>query len=81
MVCIVVAMPDADLTEQVIEVSLRLINESRSGDIEGQDVAREIDRPSIDLYWAFQEAKRRGVLEMYFPGGMELPYLVRLPAV
>jgi hypothetical protein len=43
-------MLDADLTEQVIEVSLRLISERRTGDIEGQDVAREIDRPTNDLY-------------------------------
>lgn len=72
-------MPDSDLVEQVIDVSLRLISASRTGEIEGDDVAREIDRPENDLYWAFQEAKRRGTLDLYFPGGMGLPSLIRLP--
>jgi len=70
-------MPDADLTEEVIEVSTRLIEASRSGEIEGETVAAEIDRPTIDLYYAFKEAQRRGALEMYFPGGMGLPSMIR----
>jgi hypothetical protein len=73
----VLAMPDMELTQEVIDVSTRLIDASREGEIEGKDVAAEIDRPDIDLYYAFQEAKRQGVLEMYFPGGMGLPSIIR----
>jgi hypothetical protein len=71
----------ADLVRQVIETSQRLISASRSGDIEGADVAHELGRDAndIDVYYAFQEAKRQGALDMTFPGGMTLPVLVRLP--
>jgi hypothetical protein len=72
-------MPDADLADQVAEISLRLISASKSGEIEGADVARELERFENDLYWAFQELKRRGTLDMYFPGGMGLPSMIRLP--
>jgi hypothetical protein len=72
-------MPDADLVSEVIEVATRLISESRSGEIQGEDVSREIERADVDLYWAFQEVKRQRVLDMYFPGGMTLPSIVRLP--
>ena len=72
-------MPDADLVSEVIEVATRLISESRTGEIQGEEVSREIGRADADLYWAFQEVKRRRVLDMYFPGGMALPSIVRLP--
>lgn len=74
-------VPDADLVRQVIETSQRLISGSPSGDVEGEDVARELGRDTGDMnvYWAFQEARRQGTLEMYFPGGMALPTLIRLP--
>lgn len=72
-------MPDADLADQVAEISLRLISASKSGEIEGADVAGELERSENDLYWAFQELKRRGTLDMYFPGGMGLPSMIRLP--
>ncbi len=70
-------MPDADLVSEVIEVATRLINSSRTGEVCGEDVAREIERADIDLYWAFQEVKRQGALDLYFPGGMALPSVVR----
>ena len=73
----VFAMPDMELTQEVIDVSTRLIDASREGEIEGKDVAAEIDRPDIDLYYAFQEARRQGALKMDFPGGMELPSMIR----
>jgi bifunctional pyridoxal-dependent enzyme with beta-cystathionase and maltose regulon repressor activities len=72
-------MPDADLADRVAEVSLRLISASKTGEIAGADVAKEIARSENDLYWAFQELKRRGTLDMYFPGGMGLPSMIRLP--
>jgi len=75
----VFAMPDMELTQEVIDVSTRLIDASREGEIEGKDVAAEIDRPDIDLYYAFQEAKRQGALTMYFEGGMGLPSMIRRP--
>jgi bifunctional pyridoxal-dependent enzyme with beta-cystathionase and maltose regulon repressor activities len=71
-------MPDADLADQVAEVSLRLISASKTGEITGADVAKEIARSENDLYWAFQELQRRGTLDMYFPGGMGLPSMIRL---
>jgi len=72
-------MPDADLVDEVAGVSLRLISASKTGEIEGKDVASEIERTENEIYWAFQELKRRGTLDMYFPGGMGLPEIVRLP--
>lgn len=70
-------MPDAELTQSVIEVAIRLIEVDRAGETTGDAVAAEIDRPEIDLYYAFWEAKRQGVLDVYFPGGMSLPSIVR----
>lgn len=70
-------MPDAELTRQVIEVSLRQIEADRAGETTGDAVGAEIDRPEIDIYYAFQEARRRRVLDVYFPGGMSLPSIVR----
>jgi hypothetical protein len=45
-------LPDMALTEEVIDVSNRLIDASRAGEIESKDVAAEIDKPEIDLYYA-----------------------------
>lgn len=73
----VLAMPDMELTQEVIDVSTRLIDASREGEVEGKDVAAEIDRSDIDLYYAFQEAKRQGALTMYFEGDMGLPSMIR----
>lgn len=70
-------MPDAELTQKVIDVSLRLIEEDRAGQTDGASVAAEVDRPEIDIYYAFWEAREQGVLEVYFPGGMSLPSIVR----
>jgi hypothetical protein len=78
------AVPNADLTQQVIETSLRLINASRSGDIDGQDVASELghDGSDVELYYCFREAVRRGELTVaHWRGGMGLPSIVRLPAM
>lgn len=72
-------MPDSELTKEVIDVSLRLIDADRAGETEGKDVAAEIDRPEIDLHYAFKEAQRQGVLEMYFPSGLGLPSMIRRP--
>ena len=52
-------MPDTDLADQVSEVALRLISASKTGEIEGEAVAQEIERPENDLYWAFQELSDR----------------------
>ena len=45
----VTVMPDMELAREVIEVSMRLIEADRAGEIEGKDVAAEIDRSEIDL--------------------------------
>jgi hypothetical protein len=74
-------MPDADFEREVVETSIRLIMESPHGQIEGVDVARELGREDDDteLYYAFQEAKNRGQLDIYFPGGMAMPGMIRRP--
>ena len=74
-------MPDANLVDEVIAVSTRLINESPHGEIDGKEVAEEIDRSDTDLFWAFQEARRRGALDIeHFGGGMGFPSMIRLPS-
>jgi hypothetical protein len=78
------SVADADLTQEVIQASLRLINASRTSEVDGEDVAREIGREAddIDVYYAFREADRVGELEIQaWRGGMGLPHCVRLPRV
>ncbi len=75
-------MPDADLVAAVTAAAFRLISASRSGDVEGDDIAAEVDAESIDVYDALREAVRRGDLEcLGWAGGMGLPSIVRLPPV
>lgn len=74
-------MPDDELVRAVTDATLRLISASRSGDVEGEEVAREMGRDpdDVDLYYAFQEAERRGSFEVVsWPGGMGLPAMIRL---
>jgi len=72
-------MPDNELTKEVIAVSIRLIEADRAGEIEGKDVAAEIDRPDIDLHYAFKEAERQGALKASYPRGLALPSIVKRP--
>jgi hypothetical protein len=74
-------MPDDALVLRVTEATLRLISSSRSGDVDGETVAREInhDPDDVDLYYAFREAERRGSFEVVsWAGGMGLPAMIRL---
>ena len=76
-------MPDAELTKEVTDAALRLISASRSGDVDGEQVAREIGRDpdDTDVYYALREADRRGDIQCEaWRGGMGLPAFVRLPA-
>ena len=53
-----------------------------TGTVDGEAVAAEVGRSPDDaeVYWAFQEIRRRGVLELdAWRGGMGLPAFVRLP--
>lgn len=72
-------MADVALTKEVIDVAMRVMDESRAEETDGKSVAAEIDRPEIDLYYAFKEAQRQGALKLYFPGGMSLPSMIRRP--
>ena len=71
-----------DLKQQVIATALRLIDESEHGQIEGADVAQAlgIDPSDSALYSAFREACDQGYLRCDFPGGMEIPGMVRRPS-
>jgi hypothetical protein len=75
-------VPDADFTKEVTDAALKLISASRTGEVEGDEIAREAGRESgdIDVYYALREADRRGDLECRgWEGGMGLPGIVRLP--
>jgi hypothetical protein len=74
-------MPNADMVQALTSTAYRLISASMTGEIEGADIVREAGYDSSDpaIYWAFQDIRRRGDLDMYFPGGMGLPNMVRLP--
>lgn len=58
-------MPDADFTQEVTDAALHLISASRSGDVEGEHITREVGRgpDDIDVYYALREAARRADLE------------------
>jgi hypothetical protein len=75
-------MPDANFTQEVTDAAFRLISASRTGDVEGNDIALEVgrERGDVDVYYALREAARRGELECQaWEGGMGLPGIVRLP--
>lgn len=75
-------MPDEDLIADVVDAAHGLISESRSGDVEGTEIAAALGRDSddVEMFWAFKEADRRGLLDcLAFEGGMGLPGIVRLP--
>jgi hypothetical protein len=74
-------MTNADMVEALTRAAQRLISASIQADVEGIDVVKEAgyDPNEPGLYDAFWEIKRRGDLDMHFPGGTELPYMVRLP--
>lgn len=59
-------MHGADLTEAVFETSQRLISASRTGDVDGEDRSACAWRTpdDTDVYYALQEAKRRGALKV-----------------
>jgi hypothetical protein len=73
-------MPDAELVEAATTAALRLIAASPSGEVSGEDLAREVGRPSddVDLYYALREAERSGVIQCQaWGGGMGLPAMIR----
>lgn len=74
-------MPDAQLVAAVVESSKRLIDLSADGQISGAEVAADLGRSVEDsaLKHAFDEAKRRGDLKVFYAGGGELPESVSLP--
>jgi hypothetical protein len=59
----------SDLKQQVIDTSLRLIDESEHGQIEGSDVAEELgmDPEGSALYNAFGEACDQGLPALRLP--------------
>jgi hypothetical protein len=78
-------MPDAQLVEELIAAAERLIDESVSGIVDGDDVAQAIGRgprdPRALMHYAFREIERQGVLRLdAWGGGMGLPHGVRRPS-
>lgn len=74
-------MPDEQLQEQLLDTARRLAADSRTGDVDGEDVARELgcDPNDAALYDAFRVAEHRGELECQaWRGGMGLPAMVRV---
>lgn len=73
----------AELKEQVIQTSLRLIDQSSHGQIQGEDVAVElgIDPNDAMLHSAFHAACDHGDLLCDFSGGMDLPTTVTRPSL
>jgi hypothetical protein len=71
----------SDMKQQVIDTSLRLIDESERGQIEGSEVAEDLGMDPEDsaLYNAFREACDQGYLRCDFPGGMQIPHMIRRP--
>jgi hypothetical protein len=63
-------MSHGELKQQVIETSLRLIDESEHGEVSGEDVAHELgmDPKTPELYDAFRVANDQGSLSCEFPG-------------
>jgi hypothetical protein len=61
-------MPDAQLVDELIAAAERLIDESVSGIVDGDDVARAIHRDPSDpralMHHAFREIERLGVLRL-----------------
>jgi hypothetical protein len=75
-------MPNADLVDVLTRAAIGLINADMTGTVDGESVAAAVGRSPHDaeVYWAFQEIRRRGDLSLdAWRGGMGLPGFVRLP--
>jgi hypothetical protein len=74
-------MQPADLVEAVIVTTQKLVSESVHFETDGESILAAIDEPveKSDLYHAMKEAYRRGAIDCYWQGGMELPVMVKLP--
>ena len=75
-------MPNADLVDELTRTAIEMINADMTGTVDGEAVAQRIGRSGRDseVYWAFQEIRRRGDLRLdAWRGGMGLPAFVRLP--
>ncbi len=57
-------MTDEQLYEQIVETATKMSEDSPSGDVDGEDVAREVGREPDDpaVYDALQAADERAVL-------------------
>lgn len=73
-------MTDADMVAALTSAAQRLLSQTVHRDVDGADVVREAgyDLGTPGLYDAFWEIKRRGELDMYFPGGMGMPNMIHL---
>jgi hypothetical protein len=69
------------LADQLTAAALRLIEESMTGSVDAEEVAKEVGRsPDAEVYWAFRDVERRGDLAFDgWRGGMGVPAFVSLP--
>lgn len=67
-------VPDSALADELTAVAERLLNATEDSFIDGDDVARAIDRDPEDIavYNAFREIERRGTLTVEFAGGQRV---------
>lgn len=75
-------MPNQEQVQAIIEAARRLTEESLSGSVSGEEVAKEagVSAEGVEAYYAFREAEKRGALVIQgWRGGMGLPYEVSLP--
>jgi hypothetical protein len=79
-------MAHGELRDQIITTAFRLIEQSEHGQVDGEDVVRELgldvkagEAGYGSLYSAFRSACDEGYLRCEFPGDMELPVMIRRP--
>jgi hypothetical protein len=75
-------VPDEVLIDELVAAAYDLIQKSDSGIVDGDEVARSIDRDPADggLYDAFRAIEQRGPLEIgSWRNGRGLPGSVQLP--
>jgi hypothetical protein len=73
-------MPDEELIQQVVAAVNQLAQDSRSGEVDGEDVAQRlrVETEGADLYYAFKVADERGQIRVgSWPGGMGLPHMIK----
>lgn len=73
-------MPDEELIQRVVTAVDQLAQDSRSGEVDGEDVAKRlgVEPEGADLYYAFKVADERGRIRVgSWPGSMSIPNMIK----